>query len=183
MVERVVSPVKRWFRVQAIGVVRRSDRQDDPEAFFDPAAVSVLEIDLRWEAGLDGLEEFSHLVVMWYLDRAARRRTVGEPRAAENIAGAKLVGFFATRTPRRPNPIGIGCPRLQRREGNRLYVTGLDAWDGSPLLDIKGYYPRDELRPDATVPAWLTDLWRRRDAERGPVASAAGHELDERSSS
>lgn len=162
----VAGAVKRWFRVQSIGVVRRSDRQQDPDDFFDPAAVSILEIDPRWEAGLDGLEEFSHLVVMWYLDRVARRRTVGKPRAAENIPEAKLVGFFATRTPRRPNPIGIGCPRLLRREGTQLHVTGLDAWDGSPILDIKGYYPRDELRIDATVPDWLTNLWWKHDAER-----------------
>lgn len=158
---------KRWFRVQSIGVVRRSDHQHDPDDFFDPAAVSILEIDRRWEAGLEGLDGFSHLVVIWYLDRAARRRTVGQPRAAENIPGAKLVGFFATRTPRRPNPIGIGCPRLLHREGARLHVIGLDAWDGSPILDIKGYYPRDELRLNATVPVWLTDLWRTHDMERG----------------
>jgi RimJ/RimL family protein N-acetyltransferase len=76
------------------------------------------------------------------------------------------VGFFATRTPRRPNPIGIRCPRLIRREGANLHVTGLDAWDGTPVLDIKGYYPRDEQRPDAIVPKWLTELWQAHDTER-----------------
>jgi tRNA (Thr-GGU) A37 N-methylase len=74
------------------------------------------------------------------------------------------VGVFATRSPRRPNPIGIACPRLLRREGNRLVVSGLDAWDGTPIIDLKGYAPRDECRPDATVPDWLTALWRSHDA-------------------
>lgn len=166
MKTKVADGIKRWFRVQSIGTVRRSDIQAKPDDFFDPAAVSVLEIDPRWDAGLEGIEEFSHLVVMWYLDRASRRRTVGEPRAAESVAGAKLVGFFATRTPKRPNPIGLGCPRLLHREGNRLHVTGLDAWDGSPILDIKAYYPRDEMRPDATVPAWLSELWQQHDRDR-----------------
>ena len=167
MKTKVVDGIKRWFRVQAIGTVRRPDAQRDPDTFFDPATISVLEINPRWEGGLDGIEEFSHLVVLWYLDHASRRRTVGEPRPAESVAGAKPVGFFATRTPRRPNPIGLGCPRLLERKGNQLHVTGLDAWDGSPILDVKGYYPRDEMRPDATVPAWLTELWQRHDQERG----------------
>lgn len=166
MKTKVTDRIKRWFRVQSIGTVRRPGSEANPDDFFDPTVVSVLEIDPRWEAGLDGIEEFSHLVVLWYLDRASRRRTVGESRPAESVAGATPVGFFATRTPRRPNPIGLGCPRLLRREGNRIHVTGLDAWDGSPILDIKGYYPRDEMRPDATVPPWLSQLWQRHDRER-----------------
>ena len=163
---------RRWFRVQAIGVVRRPGalraRQTAPGEFLDPWAESVLEIFPRWAAGLDGLEGFSHLVVLFYLDRATRRRTAGRPRVPENADGMPAVGFFATRTPKRPNPIGIACPRLLRRDGNRLVVAGIDAWDGTPILDLKGYYPRDEGRPEATVPEWLTALWARHDAERGP---------------
>lgn len=159
---------KRWFRVQAIGTVRRpgtgETRRDE---FFDPWQESILEIDERWVDGLIGIEEFSHLVVLFYLDRAERRRTAGEPRQAEDVHGLTPVGFFSTRTPKRPNPIGIACPKLERREGNRLIVHGIDAWDGTPILDIKGYYPRDEQRPDATVPGWLELLWSRHDEERG----------------
>lgn len=159
---------KRWFRVQAIGTVRRlgtgETRRDE---FFDPWQESILEIDERWVDGLIGIEEFSHLVVLFYLDRAERRRTAGEPRQAEDAHGLTPVGFFSTRTPKRPNPIGIACPKLERREGNRLIVHGIDAWDGTPILDIKGYYPRDEQRPDATVPGWLELLWSRHDEERG----------------
>jgi tRNA (adenine37-N6)-methyltransferase len=165
----------RWFRVQAIGTVRRPGADPaDPDAFLDPWAETVLDILPRWAGGLDGLEGFSHLVVLFYLDRAPRRRATGAPRSAEGRAGLPPVGFFATRTPRRPNPIGLACPRLLRREGSRLVVAGLDAWDGTPILDLKGYYPRDELRPDATVPAWLTDLWTAHDAGR-PEEHEARH--------
>ena len=157
----------RWFRVQAIGTVRRPGGTPDPVAFYDPWEETVLEVIPWWTAGLDGLEGFSHLVVVFYLDRASRRRTAGRPRAVEDHPAAPPVGFFATRTPRRPNPIGLACPRLLRREGNRLLVRGIDAWDGTPILDIKGYFPRDELRPDAAVPSWLTALWAAHDAERG----------------
>lgn len=158
----------RWFRVQAIGTVRRPGTPPPASGvFYDPWEESILDILPRWADGLAGIEGFSHLVVLFYLDRAARRRTAGRPRAAEDQPAADLVGFFATRTPRRPNPIGIGCPRLIRREGNLLVVSGIDAWDGTPILDLKGYYPRDELRPEATVPPWLTDLWAKHDVERG----------------
>jgi tRNA (Thr-GGU) A37 N-methylase len=107
--------------------------------------------------------------VIFYLDRATRRRSAGKPRCGEDQAPLPPVGFFATRTPKRPNPIGIAAPRLLRREGRLLVVRGLDAWHDSPVLDIKGYSPRDELRPDATVPDWLSELWRIHDRDRGTV--------------
>ncbi len=159
---------KQWFRVQAIGrVLRPGTRETAPGDFFDPWHESILEIDERWTGGLVGIEEFSHLVVLFYLDRTKRRRTAGEPRQAEDAYGLTPVGFFSTRTPMRPNPIGMSCPKLLRRDGNRLHVAGIDAWDGTPIIDLKGYYPRDEQRPDATVPNWLELLWSRHDAERG----------------
>lgn len=162
------SDLARWFRVQAVGTVRRHDGgPTDADAFYDPWQESTLEIESHWAGGLTGIEAYSHLVVLFWLDRATRRRVAGPWRAAEDAPGAPEVGFFATRTPRRPNPIGIACPRLVRRHDNRLIVRGIDAWDGTPLLDLKGYAPRDELRSDATVPDWLTSLWREHDRVRG----------------
>ena len=98
------------------------------------------------------------------------------PAPAEGQPALPPVGLVATRTPRRPNPIGLACPALLRRSGNLLVVSGIDAWDGTPILDVKGYGPRDEGRPDASVPPWLDALWRRHDAERGapPPGSHAG---------
>ncbi len=159
--------MKRWFRVQQIGIVSRPDDPGGNDSeFFDPFVESAIEIDPRWESGLTGIEDFSHLVVLFYLDRAPRRRTAGPLRAAENGPIQSLVGFFSTRTPKRPSPIGIACPRLLSRDGSRLTVVGMDAWHGTPVIDIKGYYPRDELRADATVPNWLSALWKNHDLER-----------------
>jgi tRNA (adenine37-N6)-methyltransferase len=157
----------RWFRVQAIGYVRRPGAGDpDPEAFYDPTVETVLDILPRWSDGLAGIEGYSHLYVIFWLDRARRAR---KPRThiPEGREGLPEVGMFATRTPRRPNPIGVAAPRLVRREGNMLWVTGIDAWPGTPILDIKGYAPRDDLRPEASVPEWLEALWGFHDAERG----------------
>src|SRR6476619_1836855 len=107
-----MSSRRRWYRVQAIGVVRRSDGAGPSDAFLDPFVESAIEIDPRWSSGLDGIEQFSHLVVLFWLDRVARRRAAGQPRAAESAIGATPVGFFSTRTPKRPNPLGLACPRL-----------------------------------------------------------------------
>jgi tRNA-Thr(GGU) m(6)t(6)A37 methyltransferase TsaA len=144
-------------------MVRRPGPPADPDAWYDPFAETVLEILPRWAAGLAGIEGYSHLVVLFWLDRVARRRVAGQPAPAEGRIDLPPVGFFAIRTPRRPNPIGIACPRLLRREANRLIVSGIDAWDVTPILDIKGYSPRDELRADAVVPDWLTTLWESHD--------------------
>ena len=131
-----------------------------------PATETALEILPRWEDALTGIEEYSHLFVIVWLDRVRRAR---KPRlhVPEGREGLPEVGLFATRTPRRPNPLGVSAPRLLRREGNVLWVTGIDAWPDTPILDIKGYAPRDDLRQDATVPDWLETLWTAHDAERG----------------
>ena len=161
------------FTVTAIGVVHRPGMPDgattEPTEYFDPFAESVVEIYPEWAAGLAGIEEFSHLVVVLYMDRAEPRRP-DEPllHRVESLDGMPEIGLFSTRTPRRPNPLGLSYPRLLGREGNRLRVTGLDAWPGTPVLDLKGYYLRDELRPDATAPEWLRQLWAQHDAARGP---------------
>jgi tRNA-Thr(GGU) m(6)t(6)A37 methyltransferase TsaA len=157
---------KRWFRVQAIGYVRRSGiAEPDPDAFYDPGTETALEVLPRWAAALDGIEGYSHLLVMFWLDRARRARKP-EARRPEGREDMPEVGLFATRTPRRPNPIGVSVPRLLRREGTTLWVTGIDAWPGTPIIDIKGYNPRDDLRSGATVPDWLAALWQAHDIER-----------------
>jgi tRNA-Thr(GGU) m(6)t(6)A37 methyltransferase TsaA len=160
--------------VQAIGYVARPGAIDpDPDAFYDPWAETALLVLPRWAKALTGIEEYSHLVVLFWADRVPRARTARR-HAPEGRDDLSAVGLFATRSPRRPNPIGISMPRLLRREGTTLWVSGIDAWPGTPILDIKGYAPRDDLRPDATVPAWLERLWATHDAERGSRDEARG---------
>jgi tRNA (Thr-GGU) A37 N-methylase len=76
-----------------------------------------------------------------------------------------LVGLFATRSPHRPCPVGITAVRLLRRDGRRLHVEGLDAFEGTPILDIKPYLRRGDLIQEATAPEWLQRLWQIHDAE------------------
>lgn len=93
-------------------------------------------LDLALTGGLLGLESGSDVVVLFYCHRSTGYALQIHPRGDPS---RQLRGVFATRSPRRPNPIAVTTARVQRIEGNVLEVIGLDALDGSPVLDIKGY--------------------------------------------
>ena len=107
-------------------------------------AEGVIEVLPEFVDGLLDIEGFSHLYVLWVFDRAD-----GFSLRATPPTDDRPHGVFATRSPRRPNPIGLTVVELQRREGNRLRVRGIDMLDGTPVLDIKPYLssiPPDALR-------------------------------------
>ena len=114
-----------------------------------------VEVQSASAEALDGIQGFSHIwVIYWFHgnDTPEKRRTLKvHPRG--NPANP-LTGVFATRSPARPNLVGLDACRLVRRDGNRLEVTGLDAWDGSPVLDIKPYLPQLDSFPQTTFPTW-----------------------------
>jgi tRNA-Thr(GGU) m(6)t(6)A37 methyltransferase TsaA len=95
-------------------------------------AEGVLKILSEFDAGLIDIEGFSHLVVLWEFDRSHGFALLGTP-PSDN----RPHGVFATRSPRRPNPIGLTIVELLRREGSELHVRGVDMLDGTPILDIK----------------------------------------------
>jgi tRNA-Thr(GGU) m(6)t(6)A37 methyltransferase TsaA len=107
-------------------------------------AEGMLEVLPELEAGLTDIEGFSHLYVIWVFDRAEGYDLMSKPPT-----DSRPHGVFATRAPRRPNPIGLTVVQLLRRDGPRLHVRGLDMLDGTPVLDIKPYLssvPAAELR-------------------------------------
>jgi tRNA-Thr(GGU) m(6)t(6)A37 methyltransferase TsaA len=107
-------------------------------------AEGTLDILPQFEHGLADVEGFSHLFVLWVFDRAEGFDLFGRA-PTDNRAH----GVFATRSPRRPNPIGLTVVELLQREGNKLLVRGVDMLDGTPLLDIKPYMssiPQQTLR-------------------------------------
>lgn len=108
----------------------------------------VFDEPYRNEAALRGLEGFSHIWLIWLFSEAVRdgwSPTVRPPR----LGGNTRMGVFATRSPFRPNPIGLSCVRLIGVEGTELVVAGADLMDGTPILDIKPYLPYADARPDA----------------------------------
>lgn len=107
-------------------------------------AEGILELLPEFEQGLTDIEGFSHLFVIWAFDRVDGYDLLTTPPTDQ-----RPHGVFATRSPRRPNPLGLTVVRLLRRDGARLYVSGLDMLDGTPVLDIKPYLsgvPADQLR-------------------------------------
>lgn len=98
------------------------------------SAEGVLELLPEFEQGLTDIDGFSHLYVLWVFDRAKGYDLLSMPPTDDRVHGV-----FATRAPRRPNPIGLTVVRLLRREGTRLFVRGLDMLNGTPILDLKPY--------------------------------------------
>ena len=118
--------------------------------------VSELEISQEYCQGLLGLEKHSHLIVLYWLhqrDNDEHRKVlqVTPPRHP----GAPLTGVFACRSPSRPNPVGLSVVRLIEVKKCRLTVEGLDAFQGSPVIDIKPYLPRSDSVPDAVTSEYL----------------------------
>jgi len=116
-------------------------------------AEGVLEVLPHFEQGLTDIDGFSHLYVIWVFDRSAGYELLGTPPT-----DTRPHGVFATRSPRRPNPLGLTVVELLRREGAKLFVRGVDMLDGTPILDIKPYLssiPHAELRR-----GWLADVER-----------------------
>ena len=107
-------------------------------------AEGVLDILPQFEAGLTDLEGFSHLFVIWEFDRSEGFELFGRPPIDD-----RPHGVFATRSPRRPNPIALTVVELIRRDGRKLHVKGVDMLDNTPILDIKPYLssiPEQKLR-------------------------------------
>ena len=118
-------------------------------------AEGVLRILPELEPGLTDIEGFSHLIVLWEFDKSEGFELVGTP-PSDN----RPHGVFATRSPRRPNPIGLTIVELLRREGTSLHVRGIDMLDGTPILDIKPYL--SGVPPGALRRGWLAEAEARK---------------------
>ena len=146
------------FAMRAIGIVRSGyhETREIPKGFgAKHDADGVLDILPEFELGLQDIEGFSHLFVVWMFDRSEGFELVGTPPIDD-----RPHGVFATRSPRRPNPIGLTVVELLRRDGPRLHVRGVDMLDGTPILDIKPYL--SSIAPDALRRGWMVEAEARR---------------------
>jgi tRNA-Thr(GGU) m(6)t(6)A37 methyltransferase TsaA len=139
------------LKLRAIGTVRSEIKSPDHQE--RPDLVSEIIVDKALTAALDDIDDFSHIIILWWIHKSHRPAPMKvHPRGnPEN----KLTGVFATRSPARPNPIGESTVRLLGRRGNVLKVKGLDAIDGTPVLDIKPYIPGYDSVEAAAVPSWV----------------------------
>ena len=160
---------ERGLGKRAVGTVTRGRPRPDQSSGRTKGSGDVetaeITVDAAWAKALDGIDEFSHIWVLWWIDRYDNPPTTRHVHPERRLE-LPLVGLFATRSPHRPFPIGLTAVRLLERDGSRLVVEGLDAYEGTPVLDIKPYLRRGDLVPEATMPNWLETLWQIHDAER-----------------
>ena len=144
---RIIAHIRSDFPTK-FAIPRQSGLVDDLRARV------VFEPEYRNPDSLRGLEGFSHIWLIWQFSQAVRETwspTVRPPR----LGGNERMGVFATRSPFRPNPVGLSCVRLvevelHSPESPVLHVAGADLMDGTPIYDIKPYLPYADCRPEAT---------------------------------
>lgn len=148
------------FEVEPIGVVRgsRTEAEDD----FWGGQVSSVALDARFGAdALQGIEDFSHVEVLYLFDRVDPAKVVSGARHPRDNPDWPAVGIFAQRAKGRPNRIGSTICRVVRREGRELFVAELDAIEGTPVLDLKPVMREFLPREDVRQPRWSSELMRR----------------------
>ena len=138
--------MEKTFKIFPVGTVRKRDE------------AVIIEINPAYEDGLMGLDKNSHLIVFsWFqkTDTPEKRKTLQvHPRRDK---ANPLTGVFATRSPVRPNPISISACKILSIEGRRIHVDDVDAFDGTPVIDIKPYVPRLDAISEVRIPGWAED--------------------------
>jgi tRNA-Thr(GGU) m(6)t(6)A37 methyltransferase TsaA len=116
-----------------------------------------IEIDPKYDGGLLGLDGFSHVWVFWWFDQndTPQKRDIltVHPRGDESNP---LTGVFATRAPVRPNLVALTLRKILSIDGNQIRVADIDAFDGTPVIDLKPYIPASDRADGVSLPAWLT---------------------------
>jgi tRNA-Thr(GGU) m(6)t(6)A37 methyltransferase TsaA len=141
--------------LKAIGIVRNEIKQPIRHGWRE--IVSEIVVNSNLTEALDGLDDFSHIIVFYWMHRLPAGKRLSLKVHPMGKSELPLVGRFATRSPSRPNPVGQATVRLLERRGNVLKVKGLDAIDGTPVIDIKPYLPGYDSATDAKVPPWMTN--------------------------
>lgn len=141
------------LEMEPIGVIHtpfKAKEQAPIQGAFNPDVLGTVEVFEKYEAGLTDIGGFSHIILIYALDRSGPVEMLRMPFLSDEAHGV-----FATRHPARPNPIGLTVVRLVAIEGARIEVAGVDMLDGTPLLDIKPYVPRFDAFPEASE-GWLS---------------------------
>jgi tRNA (adenine37-N6)-methyltransferase len=140
------------IQFRAMGVVHNGiveSHRDTPWQEIE----STVVLDEEWREALDGLEQFSHIWILFYFHKVSP--LLGLKTNPMGRADLPLLGRFATRTPQRPNPIGMSPVELLEVNGTTLRVRGLEALEGTPVLDIKPYIARGDIIENTRAGEWV----------------------------
>ena len=141
------------MELKPIGIIHSpyKNLEDIPCQSYKSEKIGEVEVFKEYEDGLKDVEGFSHIIIVYYFHLSKTYSLNVRP-----FLDKKLHGVFATRSPRRPNRIGISTVRLLGRRGNILKIKGIDVIDGTPLIDIKPYVQKFDERENVKI-GWLTD--------------------------
>jgi tRNA-Thr(GGU) m(6)t(6)A37 methyltransferase TsaA len=135
------------FHLHPIGTIHRAN---------DQVTLKILE---PYRLALKQLDQFSHVMVFWWADRHDNPKSRGIMQTEPPYAQGRMAGVFATRAEYRPNPIAMTTCVIQgvdEAEGE-VHIAAIDAYDGTPIVDLKAYFPVCDRVKDAHIPAWLSD--------------------------
>lgn len=137
--------------IRLVGIVRNGEKNQHFGGW--DKVVSDIVVSKRFSPALDGLEDYSHAIIVYWMHQVKKHVVKHHPQGI-----ASLVGIFACRCQGRPNPIGISAVKIVGRRKNTLTVKGLDVINDTPVLDIKPYTPQYDLVKNAKVPKWTKML-------------------------
>ncbi|HEY0320505.1 MAG TPA: tRNA (N6-threonylcarbamoyladenosine(37)-N6)-methyltransferase TrmO [Pyrinomonadaceae bacterium] len=146
------------MNIQEIGTIKSPVVEERDEGWGN--VIAEIHLNPTYVSGLRGIEAFSHLVIIFFMHQSSFDPATDLVRRPRGRLDMPLVGIFAQRAKHRPAPIGITTVELIGIKGNVLRVKGLDAIDGTPVLDIKPYFKAFDHIEDAVMPAWTVELMR-----------------------
>lgn len=138
------------IKVKPVGIVQNSVQKEMFGGWG--SIVSDIILDKEYAGALDGIGDFSHVVVVYWMSEAKTCSIKHRPQGNSKVP---VVGIFSCRCPARPNPIAVTTCRIIKRKGNVLTVEGLDAINNTPVIDIKPYYPPYDKVENSKAPAWI----------------------------
>ncbi len=140
--------------LKPIGFVKNNIEKSRFGGFKDE--ISEIVIDEKYKEGLDDIDDYSHLIIVYWLDKVKTCELHHLPQG--KVGEVPEVGIFACRCTNRPNPIGITTVELLERKDNTIKVKGLDILNGTPIIDIKPYWPQYEKIENPKIPNWVNKL-------------------------
>ncbi len=141
------------IKVDPIGFVKNNEKEQRFGSFSNE--ITEIEVDEKFTDALNGIDDYSHVIIVFWMDKVKDYVITHQPQGNPDVP---IVGIFACRCPPRPNPIAMTTVKLIEHKGNKIKVKGLDILDGTPVIDIKPYWPIYDKVKGEIIPDWVNKL-------------------------
>ena len=145
--------IMKEIKIKPIGYVKNNVIENRFGGFGKE--ISTIQLEKGYSGALKGIEDYSHVIIVYWMDKAKEQVIIHRPQGNPEVP---IVGIFACRCPQRPNPIGITTVKLLERKDDKIIVKGLDILDGTPIIDIKPYWPQYDKANRVKYPKWVDKL-------------------------